>query len=619
MIDLLNIKDPSFVKSLSEPELVELAQEIREFLIENISKTGGHLSSNLGVVELSIALHYIFDSPKDKIVFDVGHQSYTHKILTGRAKDFPKLRKYQGLSGFLKRSESVHDVYEAGHSSTSLAAVAGIEFSKQYCDEIGKVIGVIGDGALSGGMAFEALNFIGSYNEHQPIIIVNDNEMSISENTGVIANTFNSIKSKKGVRKIKSGIDKITPKFARPLTSKVERSIKAFVSSNTLFDDLGFTYYGPINGHDFKALFKYLQSAKLAKRPSVIHIVTEKGRGYKYSEEDKQGSWHGVGPFDIETGKMIKHNEKNMHSFSTIIAKYMEDYAKNNENFNIVIPAMIPGCSLSNFKELYPKRINDVGIAEQMAVTMASGYAISGVKVFTPIYSTFIQRAYDQINHDCARQKLPVVFGIDRAGIVGADGETHQGIYDIPLLRHIPNMVIAMGKDAEDTFKICNYAFNQTSNPIVIRYPRENTYYDFENEITKEAYQSTAWEYLQTGKDLTFISFGPILDLVKETYRTNSIKADVINARFLKPLDEEVLKAVLTSNKPVLIYEESIISGGFASSILEYAALNNLSTSNIHIMAIPEMFVEQGTRSELLRSLNMDIQDIMKKTRELLS
>ena len=331
MINLNEIKDPLFLKDLTKEELVVLAKDIRTFLIESLSKTGGHLSSNLGVVELTIALHKVFDSPADKLIFDVGHQSYTHKILTGRINQFDRLRMHKGLSGFIKSKESIHDVYEAGHSSTSIAAAAGMEFSKKYNKDIKKVIPIIGDGALTGGLAFEALNFLGGKSNHQPIIILNDNEMSISENIGYLARILNDIRSKNTYRKIRGKTSKILPKFLRRLSSKVERGIKGFITNNTIFDDLGFSYYGPINGHNFKELIKYLNIAKKSNKPCVIHVLTEKGKGYKPAEQDVLGVWHGVSPFDIETGEQLKGSKENEYSWSTIISKYMIDYASKKE------------------------------------------------------------------------------------------------------------------------------------------------------------------------------------------------------------------------------------------------------------------------------------------------
>jgi len=615
--DLNKIENPTFLKELTTLECKHLAQDIREFLIQSLSQTGGHLSSNLGVVELTIALHKVFDSPLDKLIFDVGHQSYTHKILTGRASQFDSLRMHQGLSGYLKKDESIHDVYEAGHSSTSIAAAAGMEFAKKYTGNGYKTIPIIGDGALTSGMALEALNFLGAHPDHQPIIILNDNEMSISKNIGYLASMLNSIRGKAGYRKLKSKTKRVIPKFLYKLTSKVERGIKGFITDNTLFDDLGFSYYGPINGHDFKELEKYLNIAKKINKPCVIHVLTEKGKGYKWSEGDKSGYWHGVGPFDIETGVQTKERTKNIYSYSEIVAKYMLDYAAKEEHFHIVVPAMIQGCAMKEFQLQYPDRITDVGIAEQMAVTMSSGLALEGVDVFTPIYSTFIQRAYDQVNHDVARQHAKVVFGIDRAGLVGADGETHQGIFDIPLLRHIPNMKIVHPRNAEQAFLLLNYAFLENTSPIAVRYERANATYDFDLGIPSEI-ATCSWEVLKEGSQAIFIGFGTIVEQVLQAYEEENIDASVVDARFIKPLDEALLHQLLTQNKPIILYEESTFFGGFASAVLEFAAVNHYDMRDVHIMAIDDQYIAQGTKEELLKELHLDLASIIKKTKEII-
>ncbi|MCD6482577.1 MAG: 1-deoxy-D-xylulose-5-phosphate synthase [Candidatus Izimaplasma sp.] len=611
MINLYEIKDPSFLSDLSIKELEELSKEIRTFLIEKVSKTGGHLSSNLGMVELTLALHRVFESPKDKLIFDVGHQGYVHKILTGRAKDFDTLRQYKGLSGFLKRSESIHDIFEAGHSSTSVAAAAGIEFSKRFNGNSYKVIPIIGDGALTGGMAFEALNFLGGQRDHQPIIILNDNEMSISENIGYLARILNDIRSKATYRKIKTKTYKILPKFLKTLSSKVERGVKGFFINNNMFDELGYSYYGPINGHNFKELIKYLKIAKKSGKPCVIHVLTQKGKGYKFSENDQLGVWHGVGPFDTITGESLSKPKKNLHSWSDIIAEYMINYAELKKEFVIVIPAMIGGSGLIKFKELYPNRIIDVGIAEQMAVTMSSGFAISNVDVFTPIYSTFIQRAYDQVNHDVARQNLKVIFGIDRAGIVGADGETHQGIYDIPLLRHIPNIKIAHPRNAEEAYKILNYAFKINKSPFVIRYERGKTEYDFNNGITNSIYQFPEWEIMREGKSVVFISFGSMLEKVYEEVERLKLDVCIVDAKFIKPLDNEILKKVSLKDVPIVIYEESSLLGGFGSAVIEHFVINKMDTTKITLMGIKDEYIQQGTKEEILKELNLDLVSII--------
>ncbi|MBN2605162.1 MAG: 1-deoxy-D-xylulose-5-phosphate synthase [Bacilli bacterium] len=614
-MNLYEIKDPSFLSSLTLKELDELSQEIREFIIEKVSKTGGHLSSNLGIVELTIALHKVFESPKDKLIFDVGHQGYTHKILTGRAKDFDGLRQQNGLSGFLKRSESIHDIYEAGHSSTSIAAASGIEFSKRYIGNSFKVIPIIGDGALTGGMAFEALNFLGGKKDHQPIIILNDNEMSISENIGYLSNILNNIRSKNSYRKIKAKTYRILPKFLSRLTSKVERGVKGFLSNNTIFDDLGFSYYGPINGHNFKELIKYLEIAKKSNKPCVIHVLTEKGKGYKYSENDQTGVWHGVGPFDITTGNPLSVQQDHICSWSEVVSKYVEQYAASKKEFTIVVPAMIAGSSLLSFKEKYPDRLIDVGIAEQMAVTMASGFAISNVDVFVPIYSTFIQRAYDQINHDVARQNCKVVFGIDRAGIVGADGETHQGVFDIPLLRHIPNMTIAHPRNANEAFRLLDYAFMVNQGPFALRYERGNVIFQ-ENDISYQPMKRPSWEVIQSGTKCVFISFGSILEQVKDEVVKQQLDVMIVDAKFIKPLDHELLDEISVMNIPIIIYEESSLLGGFGSAVSEYMVQTKKSTLMLELMGIDDQYVEQGTKKEILEKLNLDLMSIMKKIKE---
>ena len=606
-MDLRTIKDPSFLEDMDVKALKELSADIRTFLIEQVSQTGGHLSSNLGVVELTIALHKVFDTPNDKLIFDVGHQGYVHKILTGRASEFDTLRKHKGLSGFLKRSESVYDCYEAGHSSTSIAAASGFEFSKKYTKDTHKVIPIIGDGALTGGMAFEALNFLGGFKKHQPIIILNDNEMSISENIGYLSRILNDVRGRKIYKKTKSGVSRILPRFLKKITSKVERGIKGFLSANTIFDDLGFSYYGPINGHNVKELLKYLKIAKNSNKPCVIHVLTEKGKGYVHSENDKLGKWHGVAPFNIESGISIKEKKQNDHSWSTIISEYMIEYAKQNEKFGVVIPAMIAGSSFIKYQQTFPDRIHDVGIAEQMAVTMAGGLAMSDVDVFLPIYSTFIQRAYDQVNHDIARQNAKVVFGIDRAGLVGADGETHQGVFDIPLLRPIPNMKIVHPRNAEEAFKLLNYAFKKNDGPICIRYERGSVEYDFSKGITNEI-SDLSWETLESGSNGTFIAFGSILDKVRTGLK--ELKIEVIDAKSIKPLDTETIQRVINKNKELFIYEESQLLGGFGSSVLEYMASENLQ-NKVTLFGIKDQYVEQGTKDELLKELGLDKESII--------
>jgi 1-deoxy-D-xylulose-5-phosphate synthase len=615
-MDVTRIQDPGMLKGMSVAELEALAADIRQFLIENVSKTGGHFSSNLGAVELTIALHKVFDSPADKLIFDVGHQGYTHKILTGRGGEFSTLRKHHGLSGYLKRSESEHDIFEAGHSSTSLAAMAGIEAAKSYQGNGHKVVAIIGDGALTGGMAFEALNYMGNFSDHQPVIILNDNEMSISENIGYLSRILNSIRAKSSYRKVKRKAARFMPKFLYRISSKVERGIKGFLTGHTMFDDLGFSYYGPINGHNMKELLRYLTIAKKLNKPCVIHVLTEKGKGYKQSELDQTGLWHGVSPFDIETGEMVATKETT--SWSEIIGHYVTDFARRDPNLAIVVPAMIAGSGLIEFQKEFPDRIYDVGIAEQMAVTMSAGLAISGVQVFCPIYSTFLQRAYDQVNHDVARQRLNVVFGIDRAGLVGADGETHQGVFDIPLLRSIPHMTIVHPHTPEEAFELLNTAYGEREpGPFVVRYERGSLPFDKTAPIpsTKAALR---WTRLRDGNGPIFIAFGSILSAVLAHETTAELDVQVINARVIKPLDTETIDALVASNRPILIYEESVLAGGFGSAVLEYLNTQGIDTSLVYRMGIGDVYVDHGSKAELLEELGLDADAVLAKLETLI-
>jgi 1-deoxy-D-xylulose-5-phosphate synthase len=599
--DLLDIKDPSFLKDLSIKELTELAEDIRSFLIEKIARTGGHLSPNLGTVELIIALHTVFDSPQDRLVFDVGHQAYTHKILTGRAKEFETLRQYKGLSGFLKKSESIHDVFEAGHSSTSLAAVSGMSIAN---DSEGRVVGLIGDGALTSGMAFEALNFLGGRNDIKPIIILNDNEMSISRNIGFFAKLLNNLKTKRFIQVIRSISHKIFPKFVVKVIQRLELGIKKILVKNTFFEDLGFKHFGPLNGHNLEELIRYFRIAKDIKKPIAIHVITEKGRGYPLAENDTQGIWHGVGPFDIETGKPLKNLEKNSVSYSTIVSETLEENLASGKDIKIVIPAMIVGSKLSNILSKYPDHIIDVGIAEQLAVTMAAGIATEGKHVFVPIYSTFLQRAYDQVNHDVCRQNLHVVFGIDRAGLVGADGETHQGIFDIPFLRHIPNMTIIHPLGMRELKASIHYAFYQHNGPIAIRYERGVT------EIEQDAGVSfdLKWTILNKGESkIAFVAFGSILHQVLS--ELSSLDVTVVNARSIKPLDKDVLN--MLNDHTIITYEESVLSGGFGSSILEFYH-DQKSIPTIHCMGFKDAYIKEGTKEELLNENKLSKDDVIK-------
>lgn len=605
MFKLEDIKDPSFVKNLSRKELDVLASEIRDFLIENISKTGGHLASNLGVVELSIALHYVFNSPDDKFIYDVGHQTYTHKILTGRAADFKSLRKIDGLSGYANRSESKHDYFEAGHSSTSLSALAGLLFTNGKNSNIA----IIGDASISGGEAMEALNYLGALNK-KSIIILNDNKMAISKNVGALSNFLTGLRGNSYTIGASNVIKKIFPKFIYNFFEQIIRSIKGFLQPKNIFEDLGFQYFGPINGNDMKSLIRVLKKAKKLKTKCVIHVITEKGKGYKYAEEDKVGDYHGVGSFDIETGYPTKPKEGYV-SYSEIIS---EGNIKLEEKYNqyIVTPAMINGCKLAKFGEMYPDKLLDVGIAEAHAATMVASMALSGNKVFLPMYSTFSQRAYDQILHDIARHDVNVVIGIDRAGIVGEDGSTHQGLYDVAFFNHIPNITITMPSTPEEAWGLLDYGFS-INHPFVIRYPKMSVKCNL-NDVKAITINNPSWEIINEGNKGILITYGPRIISIKDKIIKNNMDITVVNARFIRPLDYNMLDKIFNMNKPILIYEEVVESGSMALDILKYANGKNVK---IDMMSFKDEFIPHGAINDILKRYNMDDDSVIERLKKL--
>ncbi|MGL4372855.1 MAG: 1-deoxy-D-xylulose-5-phosphate synthase, partial [Turicibacter sp.] len=450
MYNIKEIKEPSFVKKLSNRQLKILCKDLRTFLIDSVSKTGGHLSPNLGVVELTVALHKVFNTPDDKIIWDVGHQSYIHKLLTGRADQFSTLRQHKGLSGFPKRKESSHDCWETGHASTSISAAVGMAYARDLQEDDYHVIAVIGDGSMTGGMAYEALNHIGHTN-NRLIVILNDNEMAIGPSVGALNNLLGSIRTNDSYINTKRHVKELlkNTNFLNQMMHRAKDSVKQLFIEDSAFDAMGFKYLGPIDGHNMNDLVKNLTFAKkYTDGPVLLHVKTTKGKGYSFAEADKLGTWHGIGKFNKNTGKVEEEKKENMISWSKLISDGLIELTENDSRVAVITPAMMTGSALTKYASIYPDRTIDVGIAEEHAVTMAGGMASQGMKPFVSIYSTFFKRAYDQVHHDIARQKLNVVFGVDRAGIVGADGETHQGIYDIAMLRHIPNMTIMMPKDA---------------------------------------------------------------------------------------------------------------------------------------------------------------------------
>ena len=622
---ILDIKDPKFLKKLKIKELEILSNDIRDFIIENVSKTGGHLSSNLGVVDLTIAIHKVFDSPKDKIIFDVSHQCYTHKILTGRSNKFNTLRKLNGLSGFQKYDESIYDSYEAGHSSTSLSAALGMSLSRDKNNEDYHVIAIIGDGSMGNGLSYEALNHIGD-TKTKLIIILNDNEMSISKNVGALHNNLDKIRANYQYNKTKDNTKRFFNKI--PLGNKIESVIKNIKSSikklylkeGFVFEELGLKYYGPINGHDYEEMLTYLNLAKKETKPVIIHVITEKGRGYPFCENDINGKWHGTGPFDKETGNSLVKQD-NFITWSEVISNHLIKLTKENDKIMVITPAMASGSKLLRYKELYPDNFIDVGIAEEHALILANGMSITGLIPFVSIYSTFLQRGYDQIIHDIARMKSHVIIGIDRAGITGEDGETHQGIYDLTFLLPIPNLIIATPKDSIEAGNLL-YTAIKDQKPFAIRYSKDKLSYQEENY---QLIKIGSWEILKENKlnkntktklkkQVALITYGSLIESAYKIKKIlkNEIDVTIINARFQKPIDEYLFNKILKDYKNIYVYEEVTIINSLGSYLVNYANNQNY-LGNIKTFGIKDEFIKEGKKEELLKLLELDEKSIVKK------
>lgn len=605
-MELNSIKDPKFVKKLKLEELNELCFDIREFLLENLSKTGGHLASNLGIVELTVALHYVFSSPKDKFIFDVGHQSYVHKILTGRASKFVKLRQSGGISGFQKRNESIHDPFEAGHSSTSIAAALGFAYARDLNKDKGEAIAIIGDGSLTGGLALEALNNIDNL-KSKIIVILNDNEMSISNNVGGMSKFLSSIRLSKSYQNVKDEYKGFLSSF--PLGNKIYKSTKYIKDkfkrkiNNNLFTNLNIDYLGPIDGHDIKELIAALKVAKKSKKSILVHVITKKGKGYQPAEE-KPSKYHGVSAFDIKSGEMKKSS---VTSLSEVVSNTVHEFMESDEDIVTITPAMITGSKLEKIFKDYPNRSIDTGITESFATTLACAISLSGKKVFLPIYSSFLQRAYDNINHDIARMNAHVVIGIDRAGLVGEDGDTHHGVFDISFLNSIPNLVICMGKDVEEMRNLLYTGFYKQTNPFCIRYERYSL--EFKKTEMTEIPVGT-WEYIKKCKSKnTIISYGPDVLSLYERFKDKNV--NIINARYIKPIDKEILKELIKTKQKIYIYETNIKTNSLGTNILEY--FNHKQANNkIKITGIDNKFVSHGKTNELKTNINLDLDTIEK-------
>lgn len=600
-------------------ELELLSKDIRKFLVENLSKTGGHIGPNLGVVELTIALHRCFNSPVDKILWDVGHQSYVHKILTGRADQFSTLRQYKGLCGFPKRIESEHDVWETGHSSTSLSAAMGMAIARDLKKEKSFIVPVIGDGALTGGMALEALNHIG-HEKKDMIVVLNDNEMSIAPNVGALHNVLGRLRTAGKYQWAKDELEmllKKIPAVGGRLAATAERvkdSLKYLLVSGIFFEELGFTYLGPVDGHNFENLIENINYAKKTEGPVLLHVITKKGKGYKPAETDRTGTWHGTGPYKMETGDIIKPMNA-APAWSSLVSETVRRLARKDERIVAITPAMPVGSKLEGFASEFPDRMYDVGIAEQHAATVAAGLATQNMKPFLAIYSTFLQRAYDQVVHDICRQNLNVFIGIDRAGLVGADGETHQGVFDIAFLRHIPNMILMMPKDENEGQHMVYTALNYNDGPIAMRFPRGNGYgVPMDDELSEIPIGT--WEELRSGEDAAILTFGTTIPMAMEAaskLESLGYSVSVINARFIKPLDENRLMSLLKKKIPILTIEEALLQGGFGSSVLEFAHDHQYFDAVVDRVGIPDEFIEHGGVEELLKEIGLTTEDVVKK------
>ena len=582
---LNNIHKPSDIKELSIEELNALAQEIKLFLIESIEKTGGHLSSNLGTIELTLAMHYVFDTPNDTFVWDVGHQAYTHKVLTGRKDLMATLRQKDGLSGFTKRSESEHDAFGAGHSSTSISAALGIAIANKLQQKSDTSIAVIGDGALSGGMSFEALNHAGDTDANL-LIILNDNDMSISNNVGALSKYLTRLISGKIYSTMKSKSLEFLERLPRvqKFAKRSEEHLKGMFLPGTLFEELGIDYFGPIDGHDISILIKTLQNLKNIENPRMLHIITKKGHGLEAAEQNPL-KFHGISP--------PSSSSNNFPSYSKVFGEWLCNSAKNDERIIGITPAMSEGSGMVNFATGFPDRFIDVAIAEQHAVTLAGGMATKGLKPVVAIYSTFLQRGYDQFIHDIALQNLNVIFAIDRAGLVGADGATHAGIFDLSFLRCIPNIVILAPSSSVEMYMALNFSHN-FDGPVCVRFPRGKS--PIEEFVTDESIEIGKGNIVRTGKDIAIFAFGNMLEpALKASERIN---ATVIDMRFVKPLDENLIIDTANNNKKLISIEDNTASGGAGSAINELLQSKNIKTP-LHIIGVPDLVTEHGSQDEL--------------------
>ena len=601
---LSTIDSPIHLRRLPEEELPQLADELRNFLLDSVSRTGGHLASNLGTIELTIALHYVFDTPEDRLVWDVGHQSYPHKILTGRRDKMDSLRQTNGISGFPKRSESPYDAFGVGHSSTSISAALGMAIANQKIGIRRKVVAIIGDGAMTAGMAFEALNHAGDSNANL-LVILNDNDMSISPNVGALSNYLARLLSSHFYASVRQGSKQLLRRMptVRQLAKRTEEHMKGMIVPGTLFEELGFNYIGPIDGHDLPILLTTLKNMKALEGPQFLHVITKKGKGFP-SAEDDPCVYHGVTAFDRQTGQFAP-KKGNIPTYTEVFGEWLCYMARQDKNLVGITPAMCEGSGLVAFSQQYPHRYFDVGIAEQHSVTFAAGLACEGLKPVVAIYSSFLQRAYDQLLHDVAIQNLPVLFAIDRAGLVGADGPTHSGIFDLSYLRCIPNMLIMAPSDENECWHMLSTGF-QHDGPSAVRYPRGQGI-GISMDKTSDTLPIGQAQLRRQGNKIAILAFGTLLHVALEV--AEQLNATVINMRFVKPLDTEMVLRMAAEHQLLVTLEENVVMGGAGSAVNE-----TLSSNAFHVpvlnLGLPDRFIEHGNTATLLARCGLDVSGV---------
>jgi len=616
------IDSPEDLKKLSRSALPELAQEIRKTIVDVVSNSGGHLASSLGAVELGIALHYVFDTPRDKILWDVGHQAYAHKLLTGRREPFATLRRHGGISGFTRRSESAYDAFTTGHSSTSISAGLGIACAKHLKNDTAKVVAVIGDGSLTAGLAYEGLNQTGdTHKDKDLIVILNDNEMSISQNVGALSSLLSRTFSASRLQSLRKEFGEFLKSLPRigenvyQLAKRSEESFKTFLTPGMLFEAFNFEYFGPIDGHNLNHLIDILKNIKTINEPVLLHVITKKGKGYSQAEKNPV-YFHGVGSFDIDTG-VCRPKRTNAPSYTEVFGQTMVELARKNDKIIAVTAAMPEGTGLVPFSEAYPDRFFDVGIAEQHGVTFAAGMATEGYCPVVAIYSTFLQRAFDQIIHDVCIENLPVVFALDRGGIVGEDGPTHHGLFDISFLRSIPNMVVMAPKDENELRRMLATAVAH-NGPIALRYPRGQAVgVDLDESIERISIGSA--EVLERGDDVLILAIGSMVSeaqcAVEQLAENHDIQATVVNARFVKPLDRDLILPLVRDIGRVITVEENVVQGGFGSAILELLNDNGVCNVDVRRLGIDDAFVEHGPQRALRSRYQVDAAAIVETAR----